>query len=101
MAFVVIPFGGGFLDRAVHSVDLAVDPRVVGLGQAMLDPVGLTDHVEAHWLETDGGPVAGLLGELEAIVGENNADLVGLGFEHVLQDLPGDAPVGFFQRVGS
>jgi hypothetical protein len=27
--------------------------------------------------------------------------LVGLGFEHVLQDLPGDAPVGFFQRVGS
>jgi hypothetical protein len=27
--------------------------------------------------------------------------LVGLGFEHVLQDLPSDAPVGFFQRVGS
>jgi len=40
---------GRVLDGAVHALHLAVGPRVVGLGKAMLDTVGLTDHVEAHW----------------------------------------------------
>ena len=39
MAVVVVSAHGGFLERAVHSLDLAVRPRVVGLGQAMLDVV--------------------------------------------------------------
>ena len=37
------------LDGAVHALHLAVGLRVVGLSKAMLDTVGLTDHVEAHW----------------------------------------------------
>jgi hypothetical protein len=45
-------------------------------------------------------PVAGLLGELDAIVGENGADRARHGFEHVLQGLPGGAPVGIFNALG-
>jgi hypothetical protein len=30
-----------------------------------------------------------LLGELDAVDGENSVDLVGYGLEHVLQELPG------------
>ena len=37
MAVVVVSAHGGFLERAVHSLDLSVCPRVVRLGQAMLD----------------------------------------------------------------
>jgi hypothetical protein len=32
VAVVVISADGGFLERAVHSLDLAIRPRVVGLG---------------------------------------------------------------------
>ena len=57
----------------------------------MLDTVGLTDHVEAHWPRINGVPDAGQLRELDAIVGENGVDLIGDGFEHVLQKLLGGA----------
>lgn len=36
---VVVALDGGLLERPVHSLDLAVRPRVVGLGQAVLDAV--------------------------------------------------------------
>ena len=55
---------------------------------------------EAYWPGTDGGPVAGLLGGLDAIVGENGADRAGRDFEHVLQGLPSGAPVGLFNALG-
>ena len=37
------------LGGAVHALHLTVSPRMVWLGKAMFDTVGLTDHVEAHW----------------------------------------------------
>ena len=40
MAVVVVTSDRGFLDRSVHGFDLAVGPRMVGLGQAMID-IGL------------------------------------------------------------
>ena len=46
---VVVSLDDGVPDRAVHPRDLAVRPRVVGLGQAVLDAIGRTDPVEAHW----------------------------------------------------
>ena len=67
VGFVVEPFHRGVLDRAVHPLDLTVGPRMVGFGEAMLDPVGLADHVEAHWPGIFGVAVPGLLGELDAI----------------------------------
>jgi|TARA_R110002033_G_scaffold107489_1_gene153971 hypothetical protein len=45
---VVEAFHSGVLDRVVHPLDLATGPRMVGLGPAVLDPVRLADHVEAH-----------------------------------------------------
>ena len=89
VGFVVKPFHRRVLDRSVHSLDLTVGPGMVGLGQAVLDPVGFADHVEAHWPGIDGITVPGLLGELDAIVGQDGVDLVRHGLKHVLQELPG------------
>ena len=89
MAVVMEPFHRCLLDGAVHPLDLAVRPRVVGFGQAMLDPVGLADHVDAHWPGVDGVPVAGLLCELNPVIRQNRVDLVGHSLEHVLQKLLG------------
>lgn len=73
---------------------------MVGLCQAVLNPVGLADHVEAHGPGVDGVPVPGLLGELDAVVSENGVDLIGYSFEHVLQDLPGCLPVCLLNKLG-
>ena len=99
VAVVVEALYRGVLDRPVHSLDLTVRPRMVGFGQAMLDPVGLADHVEAHWPRVDGVPVPGLLGELDAIIGKNRVDLVGHGFEHVLQELPSCLSISRFNEL--
>ena len=100
MAVVVVSFDGCVLDRAVHSLDLAVGPRMVGLCEAMFDPVGLTDHVETHGPRINGVPVPGLLGELNAIVGEDGVDLIWHGLEHVLQELPSRLPVCLLDQLG-
>ncbi len=55
----------------------------------MPDSVGLADHVEAHWPGVDGVPVPWLLCALDAIVRKSGVDLIGLGVEQVLQELPG------------
>ena len=57
LAVLVTPFGDGALDGAVHPLYFAGGSRVVGFRQPVPDPVGLTDHVEAHWPERDGVPV--------------------------------------------
>ena len=43
---VVVDLDCGVIDRAVHPLGLAVGPRVVGLGQPVLYPVGDADAVE-------------------------------------------------------
>ena len=78
---VVVALDGGVLDRAVHAFDLAVGPRMIRLGQPVLDVVRRTDHVEAHRPGGDGVSVSGLFGELDAIVGEDGVDMIGDGFE--------------------
>ena len=88
------------LDRPVHPLDLAVGPRMVGLRQPVLDPVCLTDHVEAHRSGDDRVPVPRLLCKLDAVVGQDCVDLVGHGLEHVLQELPGGASVGLLDELG-
>lgn len=81
VGFIMEPFDCRVLDRAVHSLNLAVGPRMVWFGQPVFDPVGLADHVEAHWPRMDCVAVPGLLGKLNAIVGANGVDLVRHGFE--------------------
>lgn len=68
VAVVVEAFDGGFLDGAVHPLDLAVGPGMVWLGEPVFDVIRLADHVEAHLARPGGVSIAGLFGELDAIV---------------------------------
>lgn len=43
---VVVNLHGGVLDRAVHPLGLAVGPRMIGFGQAVLDTVFDADAAE-------------------------------------------------------
>ena len=58
---------GCLLDRAVHSLDLAVGPGMLYLSQPVLDPM-LAAHAAKDVLE--GGRVAASVCELYAIVGQ-------------------------------
>jgi hypothetical protein len=42
VGFAVEALDGGVLDGAIHVFDLSVGPRVLGLGDAMIDVVGGT-----------------------------------------------------------
>ncbi len=46
VGLVVVALDRGILDGAVHPLDLTVGPRMVGLGQAMLDAVLVADAIE-------------------------------------------------------
>src|ERR1700686_1528791 len=67
---IVLAVDGPPLAGAVHSLDLAICPRMVGFCQAELDAVGSADLVEA--VDTiAGGPaiaIARQVGELDAII---------------------------------
>ena len=65
MGVVVVSFDGGFLDGAVHPFDLAVGPRVVHLGQPVLDVVLVADAIK-DVLAVPDILLAG--GELDAVV---------------------------------
>ena len=84
MAIVVIPFDGRVFNRAVHALDLSVRPRVVWLGQAMLNAICSANHVKPHGPEIGSVPVAGLLTKLDAVVRKDCVHLVWNGFQHGL-----------------
>lgn len=100
VAVVVEALDGGVLDGAVHPFDLTVGPGMVRLGQPVLYAVGVADHVEAHLTREGGVAVAGLLGELDAVVRQDGVDLVRHGPQQVLQELPGGSPVGLVDQLG-
>ena len=100
VGIVVEAFNGGLLDRSVHPLDLAVGPRMVGFGQQVLDPVGFANHVEAHLPGIGGVPIPWLVGELNAVVGQDRVDAVGNGLKYMLKKLPGGAPVRFVDEMG-
>lgn len=101
MAVVMEPFDRRVLDGAVHPFDLAVGPWMVGLGQPVLNAVGLADHVEAHWPGVVGVSVPGLLCELDSVVGQDGVDLMGHRFEHVKQELPSRLSVRCVNELGN
>jgi hypothetical protein len=100
MVVMVVSPDGRLLDCAVHAFDLAVGPRVIGPGQAVLDCIGFADHVEAHGPGLEGVPVAGLFGDLDPVAGEDGVDLVGDGLRHAVKELPRGAPVRRFTALG-
>ena len=92
VAVVVVALDGRFLDCAVHPFDLTVRPRVLPLGEPVLDAVLLAAHVEHVGDILRGWPVgvARREGKLDAVVGEDRVDLVGHGIErgsYILDEL--------------
>lgn len=87
MAVVEVTPNGGFLDRSVHSFDLTVCPRMVGLGEQVVDVglgAGVFEGVGSEQL-AGGQRSLDLLGrrvgasgsrELGAVVGQHGVDLV-------------------------
>ena len=101
VALVVKAFDGRFLNRAVHPpLDLPVGPRVVRLGKPMLNVIGFGDHVKAHLARRGGVAVARLLGELDAIVGQDRVNAVGHGFQQMFEELPSRPPVSLVDELG-
>src|SRR4028118_122170 len=94
MLLVVVTLGGRVLDGSVHPLDLAVRPRMIWLREPMLDAVSFADHVEAARARKDGIPVPGLLGELDAIVGQKRVDAVRHDGEQFFEELAGRRPGG-------
>lgn len=83
MVVVMISAHGSFLDGAVHAFDLAVGPRMVGLGEAVLDAVAPTGSVERMSPQPGGNPltVLGQIGKLDAVVGEHRMDAIRNGLD--------------------
>ena len=75
-------------DRAVHSLDLTVGPKMVWLGEPVLDAVRLADHVEAHLPRPGSVKIARLLSELDTIVSQDRVDPVGHGLQQVFKEFP-------------
>src|ERR1700675_4221683 len=75
---VMIALDGGFLDGAVHALDLTVGPRMLQLGKTVVDAVFPATHVE-HVRHAPGcrpGAETRRERELDAVVGEHGVDLV-------------------------
>ena len=101
VAIVMVALDGGVLDGAVHSLDLAIGPRMVGLGQAVLDAVLAADLVEAMDSVARGTsvPVAREVGELDAIVGKDGVEVVGHRFEQRFQEQDRGQPICLFMKL--
>ena len=99
VAVVVVALDGRVLDRPVHPPDLTIRPRMVRLGQPMLNPVGLANHVEPHWPRDVGVPISRLLGELDPVVRQDRVDLVRHGVQKQLQEFPGRLSVRLFHQL--
>ena len=56
---------------------------MIWLGQAVLSFICLTDHVEPHLRRICSVPVAGLFGNLDAIVSEDRMDAIRGNLEQV------------------
>src|SRR3546814_10836202 len=81
---VVEGANGRVLDRADHSFGLAVGPRMIRLGEPVLDAALGADPPEDMRDEAVLRPLI-VLDELNAIVGQHRVDLVGNGIEESLE----------------
>jgi hypothetical protein len=110
VVFVVEFLDGGVLDRAVHSLDLTVGPRMPGLGQSMIDVIagagvfegmsleGLAARplvLQFHWRPR----AAGRIGEVDPVVGQDGVDLVRRGVDEGAQKIAGHSRRGLAMKL--
>ena len=102
MALVVVALDGGLFQGAIHPLDLAIRPRVIGLGQAMLDSVLATSAIEAVDAQHRSWPRAVLrrIAELDTVVGEHGVDLIRHGLDQGAQEIRGRVDVGPLLKLG-
>ena len=94
VAVLVVPIYRGALDRAVRLFNLAVGPRMSGLGETMLDAVCFADHVEPHWPRIDCVSVPGLLCELDTVVCQYRLEFIGHCLKEMFEELSGRLAIG-------
>ena len=101
VGLVVVALHSRFLDRPVHSFDLAVRPRMVGLCESVLDAVLPASAIERMTAPHCGGfrTILCQVSELNAVVGKHGMDLVGNGFDQRLQEVRGHAHGGFLVQL--
>jgi hypothetical protein len=117
VADVVVAAHGRVLECAVHPLDLTIRPRVIRLGQPVLDAVLATGMVEGMDAPdarlaaggpegVDGGLGLGVLGEgqgvgeLGAVVGQHGVDAVGHGVHEGVQEVGRDPARGLLVQPG-
>ncbi|GBR61292.1 hypothetical protein AA100600_2648 [Gluconobacter thailandicus F149-1 = NBRC 100600] len=99
MTVVMEAFDGCFLDCPVHPLNLTVRPGMIGFRQAVFNPVGFADHVEAHWTRPRRIAIAGLFSELDAVIGQNGMNPVRDHAQEIFEEFPGRLPIGFFNQL--
>jgi hypothetical protein len=72
---------------------------VVWFGEPVLDADCLAGHVETPLTQPGRVPVAGLLDELDAIVGRDRINAVRKGLQQVFEELPRCPSVGFVDKL--
>ena len=106
---VVETFDGRLLDGAVHAFDLAIRPRVLGFGCAVLDAEGGAGIFEG--MRPDGFALcegfgnqlccrsaSTRRGEMGAVIGQHDADPVRHGFNKVLEKVGGGSAQGLAMK---
>src|SRR4051812_34457037 len=97
MRLIVIALNGRVLDCSIHPLDLPVSPRVVDLRQPVLDAVLFTDAVE-QMLERP--LILEAIGELDAVIGEDDMNAVGHGGGQTAEELTGRGAGLVFMQLG-
>src|ERR1700679_131525 len=103
VGLIVEALDGCLFDGAVHALDLAVGPRMLGLGEAVVDSILSAGKFEGmrteefaaleHGFDLDGSPtIAARLGEVRTVVGQDSVDFVGNGFEKGSEEIGRDPP---------
>ena len=99
---VVIALYGRLFQSAVHSLDLAIGPWMVWLGQPVLDAVSAADLIEAVHTPARRRPLAvlGQLGELDTVIGQHGVGEVRASGDKRFQEGAGRGSIGFRVQLG-
>jgi hypothetical protein len=88
VVIVVVALNCGLFEGAVHALDLAVGPGMIGLSEPMIDAMGKTDPVKrvatkaSRWSLS----ILRLVGKLDAVVGEHGMDAIRNSRDQGLQE---------------
>lgn len=86
MGLIVIALDGRVLEGAIHPLDLTVSPGMIDFRQPVLDAMLFTDAVE-QMLESPF--ILQAIGELDAVVREDDMNAVGHGSGQTAEELTG------------